>query len=159
MSIYRVDSWFVGKGCFLWPVVFFQQKSVSLCPTSFCTPRPNLPVILVSPDFVFLHSNPLWWKEHPFFWVLILEDIVNSSKNRSTSASSASVFGARLRLPWCWMICLGNKLRSFCCFWDYTQVLHFAGGGNSNPLWQWQPTPVLLPGKSHGWRSLVGFSP
>ena len=24
---------------------------------------------------------------------------------------------------------------------------------------QWQPTPVLLPGKFHGWRSLVGCSP
>ena len=24
---------------------------------------------------------------------------------------------------------------------------------------RWQPTPVLLPGKSHGWRSLVGYSP
>ena len=24
---------------------------------------------------------------------------------------------------------------------------------------QWQPTPVLLPGKPHGWRSLVGCSP
>ena len=24
---------------------------------------------------------------------------------------------------------------------------------------QWQPTPVLLPGKSHRWRSLVGCSP
>ena len=24
---------------------------------------------------------------------------------------------------------------------------------------QWQPTPVLLPGKSHGWTSLVGCSP
>ena len=24
---------------------------------------------------------------------------------------------------------------------------------------QWQPTPVLLPGKSHGWRRLVGCSP
>ena len=24
---------------------------------------------------------------------------------------------------------------------------------------EWQPTPVLLPGKSHGWRSLVGYSP
>ena len=24
---------------------------------------------------------------------------------------------------------------------------------------QWQPTPVLLPGKSHGWSSLVGCSP
>ena len=29
------------------------------------------------------------------------------------------------------------------------------------PTWrrQWQPTPVLSPGKSHGWRSLVGCSP
>ena len=24
---------------------------------------------------------------------------------------------------------------------------------------QWHPTPVLLPGKLHGWRSLVGYSP
>ena len=24
---------------------------------------------------------------------------------------------------------------------------------------QWRPTPVLLPGKSHGWRSLEGCSP
>ena len=24
---------------------------------------------------------------------------------------------------------------------------------------QWHPTPVLLPGKSHGWRSMVGCSP
>ena len=23
---------------------------------------------------------------------------------------------------------------------------------------KWQPTPVLLPGKAHGWRSLVGYS-
>ena len=28
-------------------------------------------------------------------------------------------------------------------------------------LWrrQWHPTPVLLPGKSHGWKSLLGCSP
>ena len=37
--------------------------------------------------------------------------------------------------------------------------------GNKHPLLinnrrrQWHPTPVLLPGKSHGWRSLVGCSP
>ena len=24
---------------------------------------------------------------------------------------------------------------------------------------KWQPTPVLMPGKFHGWRSLVGYSP
>ena len=31
---------------------------------------------------------------------------------------------------------------------------------NSLLMWrrQWQPTPVLLPGQSHGWRSLVGYS-
>ena len=28
-----------------------------------------------------------------------------------------------------------------------------------HPRRQWHPTPVLLPGKSHGWRSLVGCSP
>ena len=32
---------------------------------------------------------------------------------------------------------------------------------HSSILWrrQWHPIPVLLPGKSHGWRSLVGCSP
>ena len=35
---------------------------------------------------------------------------------------------------------------------------------NMDPNWvgwrkQWHPTPVLLPGKFHGWRSLVGCSP
>ena len=24
---------------------------------------------------------------------------------------------------------------------------------------KWEPTPVFLPGKSHGWRSLAGYSP
>ena len=30
-----------------------------------------------------------------------------------------------------------------------------------NTQWrrQWHPTPVLLPGKSHGWRKLIGCSP
>ena len=32
---------------------------------------------------------------------------------------------------------------------------------SSKEIWrrQWQPTPVLLSGKSHGWRSLVSCSP
>ena len=25
--------------------------------------------------------------------------------------------------------------------------------------WKWQPTPVFLPGKFHGWRTLAGYSP
>ena len=33
--------------------------------------------------------------------------------------------------------------------------------GWKDPPWRrkWQPTPVFLPGKSHGWKSLVGYSP
>ena len=59
---------------------------------------------------------------------------------------------------------------------DWTQVSHIAGRFLTiwatgqpfvgfNPLYshlwrrQWHPTPVLLPGKSHGRRSLVGCSP
>ena len=31
--------------------------------------------------------------------------------------------------------------------------------GKSPWRWKWQPTPVLLPGKSHGQRTMVGYSP
>ena len=32
--------------------------------------------------------------------------------------------------------------------------------GQEDPLERkWQPTPVFLPGESHGWRSLEGYSP
>ena len=51
-----------------------------------------------------------------------------------------------------------------------TNQLHKAHGGSPsiylfscyqgiNQRRQWQPTPVFLPAKSHGWRSLVGCSP
>ena len=59
-----------------------------------------------------------------------------------------------------------------------TDIIFFSGGSDSkasacntgdpvfNPWvgkipWRrkWQPTPVLLPGKSHGQRTLVGYSP
>ena len=47
------------EGCMLWPVCSL-DKTVSLCPASLCTPRPNLPVNLgVSwlPTFAF--QSPL----------------------------------------------------------------------------------------------------
>ena len=33
------------------------------------------------------------------------------------------------------------------------------GSGRSPEMRAWQPTPVFLPGQSHGQRSLVGYSP
>ena len=51
---------------------------------------------------------------------------------------------------------------------DFDILLYFVGKGlfyylktimASNQRRQWQPTQVLLPGKSHGRRSLIGYSP
>ena len=42
------------------------------------------------------------------------------------------------------------------CVWDF---LHFIYDYLSVWRRQWHPTPVLLPGKSCGWRSLEGCSP
>ena len=41
----------------------------------------------------------------------------------------------------------------------YTKFLKYTSLGELGWRRQWQPTPVLLPGKSHGRRSLVGCSP
>ena len=43
-------------------------------------------------------------------------------------------------------------LCTFACMYMYTFILR-------HQRRQWHPTPVLLPGKSHGRRSLVGCSP
>ena len=60
--------------------IFSWQNSVSLCPTSFCTPSPNLPVTpsQVTLYFPLLLSNPLWWKGHLFFFFLplVLEGLI-----------------------------------------------------------------------------------
>ena len=56
MAMYRVISCVVERGYLLWPVHSFWQNSDSLCPASFCTPRPNLPVtpgISLLPTFAF----------------------------------------------------------------------------------------------------------
>ena len=45
------------------------------------------------------------------------------------------------------MIKICNAITNFTLFWYNTRRR------------QWHPTPVLLPGKSHGWKSLVGCSP
>ena len=42
---------------------------------------------------------------------------------------------------------------------NYTHSLNSLFKCPNLPLIKWQPTPVFLPGKSHGLRSLEGYSP
>ena len=54
-----------------------------------------------------------------------------------------------------------GKCKEF-CYPNSSSVLEvslFVSSRGQHQRRQWHPTPVLLPGKSHGWRSLVGCSP
>ena len=51
-----------------------------------------------------------------------------------------------------------TDLKSNCIFQDLESFLLLLNIAYRQRR-QWHPTPLLLPGKSHGWRSLVGCSP
>ena len=100
------------------------QNSVSLYPAYFCTPRPNFPVtpgVSWLPTFAF--QSPVM-KGH-LFWMLVLEGLVGLHRTVQLQLLQHYWLGYRLGLLWYWMVCLGKKQRSFCCFWDCIQVLHF----------------------------------
>ena len=80
--------------------------------------------IQVSLNFILFHSSPLWLKGH-IFWMLVLESLVGLHRTVQLQLLQHYWLGHRLGLRWYWMVCLGNKQRSFCHFWDCTQVLHF----------------------------------
>ena len=74
---------------------FSWQNSVSLCPVSFCTPRPNLPVtpgVSCLPTFAFI-TIFIVMKRTSFGGVNSRRSY-RSSQNRSTLAFSALLVGA-----------------------------------------------------------------
>ena len=104
--------------------VFSWQNSISLCPASFHTPTPILPITLgVSwlPTFTF-QSHIM---KRTSFLVLVLEGLVGLHRTVQLQFLQHYWLGHRLGLLWYWMVCLGNKQRSFCRFWDCIKVLHF----------------------------------
>ena len=54
-----------------------------------------------------------------------------------------------------------SHIQFFATPWAAAHQALLSMGFSRQEYWrrQWHPTPVLLPGKSHGWRSLVGCSP
>ena len=59
---------------------------------------------------------------------------------------AATVYGVAQSWTWLKWLSSSSRVHSWCCIYTMRRR-------------QWQPTPVLLPGKSHEWRSLVGRSP
>ena len=137
MSMCRVFSCVVGRGCSLWPV-----RSLGKILLTFAllhsVPQGQICLLLqVFVDFLLLHSSPICWKEH-LFGVLVLEGLVCLHRTVQLKLLQHYWLGHRLGLPWYWMVCLGDEQRSFCHFWHCTRVLHFG------LLLTMRATPFLL---------------
>ena len=92
-------------------------NSISLCPASFCTPRPNLPLfpgVSWLPTFVF--QSPIM--KRTSFLVLVLKGLAGLHRTFQLQLLQHYWSGYSLGLPWYWMVCLGNEQRSLCRFWD-----------------------------------------
>ena len=80
----------------------------------------------------------------------------------SLANHSNSVFpgGPRITQPR-WMLTRGILASGRTCSISFRPFLNSSGWWwlISSVLRHWHPTPVLLPGKSHGWKSLVVCSP
>ena len=104
---------------------FSWQNSVSLWPASFCTPKPK--VACYSRCFLTSYfCIPIPYNEKDIsLGVLVLKGLVGLHRTVQLQLLQYYCLGQRLGLLWYWMVCLGNEQRSFCCFWDRIQVLHF----------------------------------
>ena len=124
MSMCRVFSCVVGRGCLLWPV---------------CSPGRTLLAfscfILYSKAKFACYSRcfltsyfciPVPYNKKDIFWgVLVLKGLVGLHRTLQLQLLPRYWLGHRLGLLWYWMVCLGNEQRSVGLFWDCIQVLHF----------------------------------
>jgi len=115
-----------------------------------------------------------WWF-HPWCWTLAPNLLSLKGQNCSSMDNSLVVL-----CSWCvWVFFFHEFFLAGCLC--HLEILYHAGykqkmllsrriiaapanldlGACLCSFWrrQWHPTPILLPGKSHGWRSLVGCSP
>ena len=130
MSICRVFSCVVGRGCLLWPVHSLSKTLLAFVLLHSVLQGQICLLLQVSLNFLLLHSSPLLWKGH-LFWVLVLEGLVSLHRTVQLQLLQHYWLGHRHGLLWYWMVCLGNEEISFCHFWDCIQVLHPSNAVNS----------------------------
>ena len=123
MSMCRVISCVVGRGCLLWLVHFLDRTLLGFALLIFNS-RAKFPVIPgIAWLSTFAFQSPIM--KRTSFWVLVLEGLVGLHRTIQLKLLQCYWLGHRLGLLWYWMVCLGNEQRSFCHFWECIQVLHF----------------------------------
>ena len=120
MSLLRVFSCIIGRGCLLWLLCSLGKTVLTFALLHF-TSRLNLPV---TPGVSWLPTFALLFpmmKRSSFLDVSFRS--CRSPWNHSISFLQHYWLGPRLGLLWYWMVCLGNEQWSFCHFWDCIQIL------------------------------------
>ena len=124
ISMWRVISCVVERGCLLWPWHSPGRILLAITLLHFVLEGQACQLLQASLDFLLLHSNLLSWIGH-LFLVLVLGSLLGLHRTDQLQLHWHWWLGHRLEFLWCWMICLENELRLFYCFWVYTQLLYF----------------------------------
>ena len=119
MSMCRIFSCVVGRGCLLWSVCSFGRTLLEPLPCFILYSKAKFSCysrcFLTSSFCIPVPCN----EEGHLFGVLFIEGLVGLHRTIIITD------GHRLGLLWYWTARLGNEQRSFCRFWDCIQVLHF----------------------------------
>ena len=87
MSMCRVISCVVGRGCLLWPVHSLCKTLLAFALLYFVLQGQTCLLLQVS------HSIPLWWKGHLFLFMLVLEGLVGLHRTVNFSFFGISGWG------------------------------------------------------------------
>ena len=118
MSMWRVFSCVIGRGCLLWPVHFLGKTLLAFALLHSIFQCQICLLLQVFLDFLLLHSSPLWWKGN-IWGVLVLKVLVGLHRTVQLQLLQHYWLGHRLGLLWYWMAGLGNKYCILESFVDY----------------------------------------
>ena len=114
MSMCRVFSYVVGRGCLLWPVCSLGKTLLAFALLNFVPQDQGISWFLT-----FAFQSPVMKRTSRTN--IVLEGLVGLHRPIQLQLLQHYWLGHRLGLRWYWMVCLGNELRSFCHFWDCIQ--------------------------------------
>ena len=116
-----------GLFCWLWWVCHFLLQGISWPKNRIsCMQADSLLTEVWGKPLWLATSSVQWFLRHLFFFFFsVLESLVGLHWTGELQLFHHKCLVHRLEILWCWIACLGNELRSFCHFWDCTQVLHF----------------------------------
>ena len=118
MSMFRLFSCVVGRGCLLWPVHSLGKTLLAFSLLHSVLQGQICLLLQVFPDFLLLCSSPLQWKGH-LFWALVLEGLVGLHRTIQLQLLQHYWSGHRLGLLDIEWFALETN-RDYCVIFDIT---------------------------------------